>query len=55
MPLIKQRPFRAPHHTISHAGLVGGVNIPKPGEFSPRIRAFCFWMDFPNSASVCSK
>jgi predicted ATPase with chaperone activity len=23
-PLIKHRPFRAPHHTISHAGLVGG-------------------------------
>ena len=30
-PLIKHRPFRAPHHTISHAGLLGGGNIPASG------------------------
>ncbi len=29
-PLIRHRPFHAPHHTIYHAGLVGGSNIPKP-------------------------
>ena len=33
-PLIRHRPFRAPHYTISHARLVGGGNTPKPGEIS---------------------
>jgi len=33
-PLINQRPFRAPHHTISHAGLVGGGRMPRPGEIT---------------------
>ena len=32
--LISQRPFRAPHHTISQVALVGGGNNPQPGEIS---------------------
>ena len=33
-PLLRQRPFRAPHYTISQAGLVGGGRMPRPGEIT---------------------
>jgi hypothetical protein len=53
--VVTTRPCRAPHHTISDVGLIGGARCRCPAKCRGRTVGCSFWMNSPNAAATSSR